>query len=91
MCPQCHSTKVEWVEVSGRGKVYTWTTVRHPVHPAFVDVPYIVVIVQLDEGVRLVSNMVDCRPEDIYIGMPVEVVFEDVSETISLPKFKPLR
>jgi hypothetical protein len=77
----------DWVKLSGKGKVYSWTTVTHPVHPAF-EVPYAVVIVELDEGVRLVSNIVDCKPEDLYIGMPVEVIFEDVTEEVTLPKFR---
>jgi len=77
----------EWVKVSGKGRVYSWTIVTRPVHPAF-EVPYAVVIVELDERVRLVSNIVDCKPEDVYIGMPVEVTFEDVTGEITLPKFR---
>jgi len=89
MCPNCGSWNAEWAEVSGKGKVYTYIVAHQPFHPAFVDdVPYAVVIVELEEGVRLVSNVVDCRPEDIYIGMPVEVVFDDVTEKVTLPRFR---
>ncbi|MBE0415430.1 MAG: Zn-ribbon domain-containing OB-fold protein [Dehalococcoidia bacterium] len=89
MCPKCGSWNVEWVKVGGRGKVYTWTVAVQPFHPGFFeDVPYAVVIVELEEGVRMVSNIVDCAPEEIYIGMPVEVVFDDVTEEVTLPRFR---
>ncbi|MDY6907448.1 MAG: Zn-ribbon domain-containing OB-fold protein [Chloroflexota bacterium] len=89
MCPACGSWDAEWVRVSGRGKVYTWTVAVQPFHPGFLDeMPYASVTVELDEGVRMVSNVVDVPPEELYIGMPVEVVFEDVTEEITLPKFK---
>lgn len=90
MCPQCNSMNTDWVEVSGKGKVFTWTTVHHPAHPAFMDLPYAVVVVELEEGARLVTNVVDCKPEELYIGMPVKVVFEDVTNEITLPKFRPI-
>jgi hypothetical protein len=77
----------EWVRVSGKGKVFSWTVTARAFYPGF-EVPYAVVIIELDEGVRMVSNVVDCKPEDLYIGMPVEVVFEDVTKEITLPKFK---
>lgn len=89
MCPKCSSWNVEWAKVSGKGKVYTWIVAVQPFHPGFFsDVPYAVVIVELEEGVRVVSNIVDCKPEDIYIGMPVEVIFDDVTEEVTLPRFK---
>jgi len=84
----------EWARVSGKGKVYSWFVVHHATHPDFVDeVPYAVVLVELDEqaDLRIPSNVVDCRIEDIQAGMPVEVVFEDVTADISLPKFRPVR
>lgn len=88
MCPNCHSLNVEWAKVSGRGKVYSFTVIHHPSHPAFLDVPYAVVIVELEEGVRMVGDVVDSRPEEIYIGMPVEVFFDDVTEEVTLPRFR---
>ena len=90
MCPKCNSMNTEWVKVSGKGKIYTWTVVHQPAHPAFTEVPYAVVIVELEEGVRMTSNMVGCQPDDLYIGMPVEVVFDDVTDEVTLPKFRPL-
>ena len=89
MCPDCGSWNAEWAKVSGRGKVYTYIVAVQPFHPAFSgDVPYAVAIVELEEGVRMVSNIMDCGPDDIYIGMPVEVVYDDVTEEVTLPKFK---
>jgi len=91
MCPECHSLEFEWAPVCGRGTVYTYAIVTHPLHPHWTDeVPYNVVLVELEEGIRIVSNLVDCPNESIEIGMPVTVVFEDVSDEISLPLFKPL-
>jgi len=60
------------------------------VHPGFSELPYVVAIVELEEGVRLLSNIVDCLPDDLCIGMPVEVVFEDVTPEVKLPKFRPI-
>jgi uncharacterized OB-fold protein len=89
MCPHCGSTDAEWALASGRGVVHTFTIVHGPTLPAFADrVPYNVVAVQLDEGVFMVSNVVDCPPEDLRIGLPVEVVFEPLNDAIALPKFR---
>ncbi len=87
MCPKCRSLEIELVPASGKGHVYSWVTYQKSPHPAF-KVPYSVVLVELEEGARLVSNMVDCAPEEIYIGMPVEVVFDDIAEDLTLPKFR---
>lgn len=89
-CPSCLSDKLEWVKVSGRGSVYTWTVFHQAYHPAYKDdIPYAVVAVELEEGPRMITNLVNCRIEDIKMGMPVEVVFDDVTEEVSLPKFRP--
>lgn len=91
LCPKCYSWNAEWSKVSGKGMVWSWTIITHPIHPAVVDkVPYNLVEIELSEqeGLRLISNLIDCRPEEIYIGMPVEVVFEEVTSEITLPRFK---
>ena len=93
MCPSCNSLEREWTKVSGRGKVYSWTIITHPVHPAAVSrVPYNVAQVQLDEdpNLILVTNLVGLRNEDIRIDMPVQVVFEEHEPGVKLPKFKPI-
>jgi uncharacterized OB-fold protein len=90
-CSQCFSDRVEWIKVSGRAKVATFTIVRRPVSPAFADdVPYVVALVTLDEGPTMMTNIVGCAPEKVAMGMPVEVIFDDWTEEISVPKFKPL-
>jgi len=80
----------EWRRVSGRGIVYTFTIVHGPTLAAFqASAPYNVVVIQLVEGPFFVSNLVGCSADRITVGMPVEVVFEDVSDTVTLPKFRP--
>jgi uncharacterized OB-fold protein len=86
-CPKCRSLEKEWAPSSGKGTVYSFVTYLESPSPSF-KVPYSVVLVELEEGIRLVSNMVDIKPEEIYIGMPVEVVFDDITEELTLPKFR---
>ena len=91
VCPHCGSPRSQWVTASGRGTVFSWIVVRHPV-PRDVyagEVPYVVALVELEEGVRMPTNIVGCAPEAIRPGMPVEVVFDDVSAEITLPRFRP--
>ncbi len=93
MCPHCNSLQREWVKVSGRGKVYSYTIITHPVHPAAVSrVPYNVAQVQLDEdpNLILVTNLVGLKNEEIRVDLPVEVVFEEHEAGVKLPKFKPV-
>ena len=90
ICPHCVSDDLEWAKVSGRGTIFTWTVFHKVYHPGFTgEVPYAVVAVELEEGPRVTSNLVDCALENITIGMPVEVVFEDITQELSLPKFRP--
>lgn len=91
LCSGCLSSRVEWTDVSGRGEVFSFNVMHQIYHPAFAsEVPYAVVVVKLAEGPKLISNVVDCPPEEIRIGMPVEVVFEEVSPDVTLPKFRRL-
>jgi len=87
MCPRCRSLEKEWVPSKGIGTIHSWVTYREAPHPAF-KAPYSVVLVELEEGVRLVSNMVDVEEGEPYIGMPVEVVFDDIAQGLTLPKFR---
>ena len=90
VCPFCLSEHLEWVRVSGRGKVYSYTVVRRSMHPAFQeDVPYVLAIVELEEGPRLTTNIVACPPDEVRVDMPVEVAFDDVTGEVTLVKFKP--
>ena len=82
---------MQWVRASGQGKVYSWIVVTHPV-PREVygdEVPYIVALIDLAEGTRMASNIIGCKPDDVVADMAVEVVFEDVSEDVTLAKFRP--
>ena len=89
LCPECGSANWSWEASSGRGRVFTWTVATRAIHPAFEhDVPYAAVVIGLDEGVRLLSMMVDCPPDELTMDMPVEVVFERVSAEVTLPKFR---
>lgn len=89
LCPTCSSWDWEWKASSGRGRVFTWTVVTRSLHPAFVeDVPLAPVVVELEEGVRLLTHVVDCPPDELEMEMPVEVVFDAVSEDVTLPKFR---
>jgi len=89
MCASCGSFEAEWARSSGRGRVYTWTVAVQAMHPAFRDVaPYAPVVVAMDEGVRLLTQVVDCPPDQLEIDMPVEVVFEDVTPEVTLPRFR---
>ena len=90
LCPRCLSDAVEWVRCSGRGTVYTFTVTHQNQAPGFRDaLPYVLAYVELDEGVRLLTNIVECAPEAVRIGLAVEVVFEDATPAVTLPKFRP--
>ena len=89
MCPSCLSFENEWIGASGRGRVWSWVVAHPPVLPAFAErTPYNVIVVELEEGVRMVGNLVGgAVPSE---DLPVEVVFEDVEEGVTLPQWKPI-
>ena len=90
-CPACGSVELEWTEVSGRGTLFSFTIARRPTARDFADkVPYAIAIVELQEGPHMATNLVGCDPETLRIGQPVEAVFEDVSDAISLVHFRPV-
>ena len=98
MCPRCHSLEYGWTRVGGRGVVYSYVIVRHPVHRSIRDkeqVPYNVCLVELEEqeGLRIASNILYVAPEDIYIDMPVQVTFLPTIDEpdVVLPMFVPLQ
>lgn len=79
VCPTCGSHSVSPTEVSGRGTVYSWSVVRRGGPGPFRDSgPYVLAMIELDEGPRLLSNVVECHPDEVEVGMRVEVVFEPV-------------
>jgi uncharacterized protein len=89
MCADCGSFDFEWAKSSGKGKVFSWSTTSQPMLPQFADaVPYAIVIVELEEGVRMATWVTDVPADKLSIGMPVEVVFDDVTDEVTLPKFR---
>ena len=89
VCPYCMSDRLEWIESSGKGKVYSFTIARRGAGPAFVDdTPYVVALVDLDEGVRMMSNIINIDIEEVRCEMPVEVVFRE-REGMKIPMFQP--
>jgi uncharacterized protein len=91
-CSRCLSRESDWVPSAGRGTVFSFAVMHQVYHPGFADaVPYAVVVIELEEGARLISNLVDCPASDVRVGMPVEVVFDDVAPEVTLPKFRPRR
>jgi uncharacterized OB-fold protein len=87
ICTRCQADALEWVTSSGRGTVYSYTVVHRPPRPAFA-VPYVVAIVELEEGWHMLTNLVDVAPADVAVGMPVEATFRPMSDEISLPYFR---
>ena len=91
VCPECLSERFTWTPVSGRGTVTTFVIVHRPYFASFAaDLPYNVVQVQLDEGPRLTANLVGVANADLRIGARVEVVFDDVTPDVTIPRFRPL-
>ena len=89
-CSECLAADLIWIPVSGKGTLYSYTIAQAPTHPAFADdVPYVIAIVELAEGPHITTNLVGCQPDQVTIGMPVVTSFEDVSEAITLVKFRP--
>jgi uncharacterized protein len=86
-CPSCHSLDWDTVQSSGRGALYSYTVAYHPAPPGFTG-PAVAVIVELEEGIRLVSNLVDADPDTLMIGEPLEVFFVDQEEGWTAPHFR---
>jgi uncharacterized OB-fold protein len=90
LCPACSSASAAWSRVSGRGRVYTYTVVHRAPTPAYqAEAPYALAYVELDEGLRMPARLVDVDPAAVEVGMPVEVVFDDVTPDLTLARFRP--
>ena len=90
ICANCWSNDIQWVTASGKGTVWTFTVTYQNGTPGFADeVPYVLALVELEEGVRMFTNIVDCDPTSVCIGMPVEVTFVRATDQITVPYFKP--
>lgn len=95
-CFNCRSREVEWVQLPGTGTIYSFTIVRHPLHPDLAAIcPYVSGVVELDgtqgAGARMLVNIVECDPETVKIGDAVEIVWEHVNEEMSTPRFRPVQ
>lgn len=88
-CPQCQSFDWDTVEASGRGSLYSYVVAHHPRHPAF-DYPLLIAVVELEEGTRLITNLTGVTPDDLRIGMPLEVEWLDADPELTLPVFRPV-
>lgn len=92
VCPFCLSEHLDWIVASGKGKVYSYTVVRRAMHPAFQeDVPYVLAIVELEEGPRLTTNIIGVPPDEVRVDMPVRAAYDDVTPDLTLLKFEPLQ
>ena len=90
LCHRCLSKDLEWVKAAGRGVIYTYTVVHQVAHESFAsDVPYVYAIIELEEGLRMISNVINIAPSRVCVGMKVTVVFEDATPEISIPRFQP--
>ncbi len=90
ICPHCASLEFTWEKMSGRGKVYSFTVIRRPFLPEFAAMsPYVFAIIELEEGIRMASNIINCQPNDVYIGQSVRAVFEEHENGRKLVLFEP--
>jgi len=88
-CVRCFSAELEWAPAAGGATLYSFALMHQVYDPAFAaEVPYNLAVVELDEGVRMTTNVVGCTNEALYIGMRLEVTFEHVSEEVAIPKFR---
>jgi uncharacterized protein len=87
MCPNCHSLEHEWVELTGFGELYSYAILHHPRHPAF-QYPLIAALVDLNEGIRMVSSLVDVDPQTVVIGMPLQVAYAPAEDGSAVPVFR---
>lgn len=88
LCTTCGAPDPEWVEASGKGRVHTYTVIHQGIPGWREEGPYVAAVVALEEGPRMTTNVVDCRPDDVAVDMPVEVVFVDEGAVV-LPRFRP--
>jgi uncharacterized protein len=89
-CPRCLSFDLGFDEISGRGKVFSYSIVLYNPSPAWSDaVPYVVATVEMEEGIRMKFHLVNCDPHDVKVGMAVRMIFQDVTPDWTLPQFEP--
>ncbi len=88
MCATCHSMELEWIESRGHGHVHSWAVTHHAFHPSVKDrLPYVMAMVDMEEGVRVNAPLRGCAPEDVSVGLGVSIAFEDVTPDVTFPAF----
>ncbi len=91
-CPYCWSDDVSWIDASGKATLYTWSVVHQNDLPPFGErVPYVAAVVDLEEGPRMMTNVVGCPLDELEVGMALEVDFEEIAEKTAVPVFRPAR
>lgn len=88
LCPHCHSDQLEWIVASGKGTIYTYTVAHQGFGPFAADVPFVIALVELEEGARMMSRIIDAPRERVTIGAAVSVTFEGSGEDLTLPYFR---
>lgn len=89
-CIECFSGDLEWAPATGRGTLYSFALMHQVYHPAFAaEVPYNISVIELEEGVRMTASVTGCSNDQLWIGMPLEVTFEQLDERVAIPRFKP--
>jgi uncharacterized OB-fold protein len=87
LCPHCFSEQLAWVEAAGRGTIYSYTVAHQAYGPFAEQVPFVVAIIELQEGVRMMSRITNTSPDTVQVGAPVQVTFVQVAEGVTLPYF----
>ena len=92
MCARCGSPEWSWERSSGRGTLFSWTVTHQALHPAFAaEIPFIAAVVELEEGVRMATRLIDCAHDELTLDLPVTLDFEPISDDFRLPVFRPAR
>jgi hypothetical protein len=93
-CPKCHSRNLTWIQASGKGKLYSFEIVYQNFNPAYkIKLPYVLAMIELAEGPRMMSNLINIEPDPkvLKCDMPVEVIFEKLTDDITIPLFQPAK
>jgi len=91
ICPSCYSSDTRIVEAKGKGKIYTYAVYHQVYHPGFEnEIPYVTAVIEMEEGPHFLSNIIDCDPDGLKCDLPVEIVWDNITQEFSLPKFKPI-
>ena len=90
-CPMCHTTEVSWFDASGQGEIYSFTVARQAFGPWKEVLPYVIAYVELDEGPRVLTNVVDCDPDTVAVGDRVQIVYERSPKGAAVYRFAPLQ